>query len=314
MESKLSKIYYSPRGYWKGYSAIQKLSSEANVSMSEAKKWLEKQALWQIYLPKPKHISRPHWTESEPNKIHQADLLFLPHDKVGRKIFKYALVVIDIASRYKDAEPLTSKQSDEVSQAFKKIYSRKLKFPQELIVDPGTEFKGSVTKLFEKNGTLIKRSEAGNHRAQAFVESANKIIGERIFSHQYAQEFWQDRSRVWVKELPQIIKTLNSSVTRLTGEKPIDAYLEKSVKIKTKNYPRDIGFNEERINMYEKVRYLLQPGELEGGSRRATDPIWSIKVYELEKSIVSKDQPILYYLLNGPKRNFVREELLNNSI
>ena len=144
-------------GYWKGYSAIQKLSSEANVSMDESKKWLEKQALWQIYLPKPKHISRPHWTESEPNKIHQADLLFLPHDKVGRKTFKYALVVIDIASRYKDAEPLTSKKSDEVSQAFKKIYSRKLKFPQELIVDPGTEFKGSVTKLFEKNGTLVKK-------------------------------------------------------------------------------------------------------------------------------------------------------------
>ena len=198
-----------------------------------------------------KVIPRPHWTESEPNKIHQADLLFLPHDKVkgvAKKIYKYALVVIDIASRYKDAEPLSTKKSEEVSQAFEKIYSRTLKFPQELIVDPGTEFKGQVTKLFEKHGTSIRRSEAGNHRAQAFVESANKIIGERIFSHQYAQEFWHDnRSRVWVKELPSLLKTLNSTVTRLIGKKPIEAYKEKNVKQKIKNYSRPIGFEEKRI-------------------------------------------------------------------
>ena len=112
-----------------------------------------------------------------------------------------------------------------------------------------------------------------------------------------------DISRVWVKRLPSIIKTLNSTTTRLTGKKPMDAYMEKSVKILPKNYSRPIGFNEKRINMYEKVRYLLQPGELEGGRKRATDPIWSIKVYNIKKSIVSKDQPILYYLaIDGPPR------------
>ena len=61
--------------------------------------------------------------------------------------------------------------------------------------------------------------------------------------------------------------------------------------------------------MNEKVRYYLQSGELEGGSRRATDPIWSIKVYTIEKSIVSKDQPILYYYLDGPKSKFCPREI-----
>ena len=56
---------------------------------------------------------------------HQADL-FLPHDRLprGRKIFKYALTVVDVASRFKDAEPLTYKESSEVSNAFQ---SRKIK-------------------------------------------------------------------------------------------------------------------------------------------------------------------------------------------
>ena len=81
----LSKIYYSPGGYWKGYSAFSKLADASGVSENEAKEWLKKQALWQIYSPSPRYIPRPHWTVDKPNEIHQADLLFLPHDTVRRR-------------------------------------------------------------------------------------------------------------------------------------------------------------------------------------------------------------------------------------
>ena len=307
----LSKIYYSTYGYWKGYSAIPKLAEKAKVSEDEAKRWLEKQALWQIYLPAPKYIPRPHWNVEKPNQIHQADLLFLPHDRVGRKTYRYALVVIDIASRYKDAEPLTSKESNEISKALTKIYSRKLKYPKTLIVDPGKEFMGDVTKLMEKHNVTIQRSEAGNHRAQAFVERANKTLSEKLFSHQYAQEMISDdRSRVWVKRLPAILKTLNSIPTRITGEEPEKAIRLKEVDIDPPKYKRVVGHDEVRLPPGVKVRYLLAPGEDEGGERRrATDPIWSIQVYNLSRSVVSHNQPVLYYLLDGPRRSFVREEL-----
>ena len=217
----LRKIYYSPKGYWKGYSATSKLANAANVGEVEARDWLERQALWQIYLPQPKTVPRPHWTVDRPNEIHQADLLFLPHDRVGRKTYRYALVVIDVASRYGDAEALTSKESEEVAKAFEKIYSRKLKWPKTLITDPGKEFMGYVTKLMGRKGVKIQRSEAGNHRAQAFVERANRTLGGRLFSHQYAQEMISDeRSRVWVKRLPKVMKALNSEVIRITGKEP----------------------------------------------------------------------------------------------
>ena len=60
------------------------------------------------------------------------------------------------------------------------------------------------------------------------------------------------------------------------------------------------------------VQYLYAPGEGEGGERRrATDPIWSLEIYNLSRSVVSSNQPVLYYLSKGgPKRGFVREELL----
>ena len=109
MDRKLERVYYSPQGYWKGISAIKKLADAASVPEVVAKEWLFRQALWQIYLPAPRYIPRPKFDVTLPNKVHQADLLFLPHDKVGRDTYKYALTVVDVASRFKEAQPLTSK-------------------------------------------------------------------------------------------------------------------------------------------------------------------------------------------------------------
>ena len=310
MDKKLSKIYYSAAGYWKGYDAVHQLADAANIAdKNSVKNWLEKQALWQIYLPPPKYIPRPHWDISKPNEIHQADLLFLPHDTVKRKTYKYALVVVDVASRYVDAEPLTSKYSTEVSKAFNKIYSRKLQWPETIMVDPGTEFKGEVTSIMKK----IQRSEAGNHRAQSLVERANRTISEKLFSHQYAQEMLEEgRSREWVERLPDVLKSINSGVKRITGDTPSESIkLKKVGPPKEVHYKRPVGLKEKRLPAGVKVRYLYAPGELEGGEkRRATDPIWSMEMHDITRIQISPDQPVLYFLSAGaPRRSFVREEL-----
>ena len=39
---KLEKIYYSPKGYWRGFNAIKRLSTAAKVSEEEANNWLKK--------------------------------------------------------------------------------------------------------------------------------------------------------------------------------------------------------------------------------------------------------------------------------
>ena len=305
----MEKVYCN--NLWKGRSAIDKLDQGAGVSKEKAGNFLRRQKIWKIYLAPPAHVPRPHWTVDQPNKVHQADLLFLPHDTVRRKVYKYALVVVDVASRYKDAEPLTSKTAEEVAKAFSKVYSRKLGWPQTLMVDPGSEFKGAVTKVMSSRGTTIQRSEAGNHRAQAFVERANRTIGEQIFSHQYAEEaVTGGRSNLSVKRLPQILHKLNSIPTRLTGKAPLRAYTEQQVKLEPTKYDRQVGLKEKRLDPFALVRYLLRPDEEEGGeTRRATDPIWSWKGYYIDRSVVEKDQTILYFLADGPKRSFVREEL-----
>ena len=205
---------------------MKKLSQESGVPEDEAKLWLMKQAVWQIFLLVPKNIQRPTFDVELSNAAHQADLLFLPHDKLprGRKIFKYALTVVDVASRFKAAEPLTSKDSSEVSKAFQKIYKGPLKWPKILQVDPGREFMGEVTREMLKHETRIRRGNPNVHHDQGIVERFNRTLGERLFSFQYSQEMNMksgERSREWVKRLPEVVKALNSETTRLTGKKQL---------------------------------------------------------------------------------------------
>jgi len=78
--------------------------------------------------------------------------LYLPHDRVDRRTYKFALTVVDVVSRYKEAEPLTDKSATEVAAALSRIYKRgPLTWPRLLRVDPGREFMGACSQLLAKD-------------------------------------------------------------------------------------------------------------------------------------------------------------------
>ena len=245
----MEKIYYSPKGFWRGNSATKKLSKEAEVSEKQALEFLKKQAIWQIYLPAPKKIIRPRFDVSAENEVHQADLLFLPYDtvKVGRinKTYKYALTLVDLGTRHKEAEPLTSKDSKEVAMAFEKMYKRHLKYPKLLQIDPGREFMGAVTQLMAKRNVRIRRGQPEIHRHQGVVIRFNRTLAERLFGYQYAKQLENPhkRNREWVKRLPEVLKALNADtrkpppiVTRLSRkENP-----QKLTQLSSRSHPRHL--------------------------------------------------------------------------
>ena len=133
----------------------------------------------------------------------------MPHDKVRHKVFKYVLTVVDVASRFKEAQPLASKNSDEVARAFEKIYRRRpLKWPKLLQVDPGREFMGAVSRVMESHGTTIRRGHPEVHRDQVIVERFSRTLAKQLFGHQYAIEMdlpEGQRSVVWVQRLPEVV-------------------------------------------------------------------------------------------------------------
>ena len=123
------------------------------------------------------------------------------------------------------------------------------------------------------------------------------------------------RSTEWLARLPGVVATLNREVTRLTGKKPSDAInaktLHRSTQKPSSTVPgHPVGLMEQKLPSGVDVRFLYQPGELEGGRQCATDPVWSLVVYRLGRSVTKPDEPVLYYLQDRPPRGFVREELL----
>ena len=192
-----------------------------------------------------------------------------------------------------------------------------MRWPKLLHVDPGREFMGSVSQLLAKHSVQVRRGWVDIHRDQGIVERFNRTLAERLFGHQYAQEMRLPsgkRSTEWVKRMPSVVAALNGKVTRLTDKKPSNAIKAKTLTQKPSSVVpgRPLGLKEQKVPSGVGVRYLYQPGELEGGRRRATDPVWSLELYRFGCSVTKPDEPVLYYLQgdDAQQRCFVREELL----
>ena len=159
MTLKKDKLYYQPSHLWKGQKAIRKLKELCKAKPKAVKQWLSKQAFWQVHLPPPKRVDRPHYEVTIPNEMHQFDLLYMPLDTLYGKKYKYILSAIDVASTYEVARPLRTKQAKDVADMIANIYKvGPLTYPKIFQCDNGSEFKAEVTKMLEKHEVTIQHA------------------------------------------------------------------------------------------------------------------------------------------------------------
>ena len=144
----MDKIYYQPNHLWKGKKAVKKLKEYSKEKPKVIKQWLSRQAFWQVHLPAPKQVDRPHYQVTTPNEMHQFDLLYMPSNTLYGNKYKYILAGIDAASRYKVTRPLRTKQARDMAEMIADIYKvgplTCLKIFQH---DNDSEFKGEMTKM-----------------------------------------------------------------------------------------------------------------------------------------------------------------------
>ena len=165
--------------------------------------------------------------------MHQFDLLYMPSDTLYGNKYKYILAGIDAASRYKVVRPLRTKQAKDVAEMIADIYKvGPLTYPSIFQCDNGSEFKGEVTKMLEKNEVKFQGvTTKYKHTHTAFVEALDKILAERLFKVQDAQEL-NDPEKVssrWVKHLYGLVGKFNNKESEMTGMKPKDAIKLKEV-------------------------------------------------------------------------------------
>ncbi|GET02980.1 hypothetical protein RCL_jg1358.t1 [Rhizophagus clarus] len=317
----LQKLYYRPEGYYRTAEKMQDACKKVGYEFTLAviKKWLNKQALHQIHKPHPKFIQYASFNDIQNlNDVHQSDTTPLSHCKIGNRIYKHRLVIKDVATRFHRSFALTNKSSAQVAKAFQKIYDDPncpLIWPNVLIIDRDTEFMGECRELLLSHG--VKIQYANSKRSVAIAERDHQEFEKHAYFRQDAVDFHlplTDRSRAWVKGLRINDDNYNNTPTKLIGMSPNEA-VKKALKGKkiiarpSVKHKRPVGYNEPLLPSYTEVRHLLEPGELEGGRRRATDCNWSPEVFTIDSYLIKENQPILYKLYNGPRRSFVREEL-----
>ena len=125
--------------------------------------------------------------------------------------------------------------------------------------------------MLEKNEVKIQQvTTKYKHTHTAFVEALNKILAERLFKVQDAQEL-NDPEKLslrWVKHLYGLVNELNDTETEMIGMKPKDAIKLKEVPLVNREaYPPEEVLPEDGL-----YRYLLQPRE-ENDDQRCTATI-----------------------------------------
>ncbi len=304
LDAFLRPIYYARDGF-QGVTALHARLPKGSASIDRVRKWVTAQPVGGYTQTVPPPVTYAHFTEQIPNRIHQSDLLFLPTDRG----YKYALTVVDVASRYKAARPLKNKTAAAVSRQLSSIYAEgPLTWPTVMMVDDGTEFKGATTKLMTDHGVAIRRAEPGHHRSQAFAESFHRWLAQRLFRAQYSKELASGKTnREWVSALPIVLADMNATKTRMTGLAPQDAIKMKRVPLVA--LQREKRPTEVPLEVGTEVYIAVNEEDLqEKGRRRATDPWWTSKTYPINKRVIEPGQPILYYTAYS-KHGFTRSQL-----
>ena len=192
----------------------------------------------------------------------------MPRDVFEGKTCKYLLSGVDVALRYGVSKPLMTEKTSEVAFVLGAIYKKKgsaLKYSKNLQIDNGSEFRGEVTKVLEKQKVDIRRATTKyKHTHTAFMKAFNKKLEKLLFKSMDAQELQNPKklSKIWVKNLDTAVKRLNNIVSSAIGMKPKDA-------IKLDTVPLDKRYPEETVLPKDGLyRYLYQTGEQHGDQKR----------------------------------------------
>ena len=185
----------------------------------------------------------------------------------GNKRMGWALVIIDVYSRYAIIIPIKSKTASDVLTGIQKAY-KEFAFTT-VLTDEGKEFLNhQVQDFFEKNNiqhsTIVARD--GHHKL-GIVDRFIRTIRNTL------RKLWElNDNFVWVPYIDKIVDNYNNRVHSTTKNKPIDIF-----EGKVKNL--QIIHRDETLHNFslgDKVRKRLKRGIFEKGG-----DIFSKKIYHV---------------------------------
>ncbi|XP_057183752.1 uncharacterized protein LOC130550329 [Triplophysa rosa] len=144
-------------------------------------------------------------------------LMQVPFERIGMDLIgplersarghRFALVLVDYATRYPEAVPLCSISAKSVAEALFRIISR-VGIPREILTDQGTAFMSrTLRELYELLGIKSIRTSVFHPQTDGLVERFNRTLKTMIrkFVHEDAKNWdkWLEPLLFAVREVPQ---------------------------------------------------------------------------------------------------------------
>jgi hypothetical protein len=208
----MNDIYYDT-GNPGSLGGVDRLRRAAHAHKPETEEWLRRERTYTLHKPARKRYNTRPYKTAGIDQQWQADLVeMIPYHRYNNG-YKYMLTVIDLFSRYAWALPIKDKTGKILAAAFKKIFAEGRK-PQRLQTDAGREFDNRhVQHLL--NIENIRFFTVNSQFKAAVVERFNRTLKARMWRYFTRQGNYQ-----WIKVLPSLVTSYNSSVHRSIGMTP----------------------------------------------------------------------------------------------
>jgi len=227
---RLYKDVHSPACF----SSVEPLLREArrhdkSITRAHVRAYLASQSVYTLHRRAVRRYRRLHTLAPGLHTEWQADLAVMDRLAGSNRGYKYFLVCIDTLSRQLFVEPVKSKHSHNMIDAFKRLFARARYVPWKLLTDAGLEFRAGPVQAYFRNIQMEHFTMQTSPQFHAgMAERANRSIKERLY-----RLFTERRTQKWVDVIQQIVSALNHSPnSSIFGMRPVDVTFENAEQLR----------------------------------------------------------------------------------
>ena len=214
--------------------------------------------------------------------LEQVNIDLMVMDKIatkkGNRGFSYALVIIDIYSRYLWVIPIKTKSGSDSLAGWKRAFPKGSRQPKNITSDSGSEFKGVFGKYLRDNNISHRTVEVGDHRSLGLVDRVIRTIRRKL------RLLWETNNNFdWVSHIDRVVKEYNNKIHSTVKGKPIDILngrRENKQEITRSNLIM-------KFNVGDRVRRLLKRNTFEKGGKQWSKTIHTVRSREGFKLILN---------------------------
>ncbi|XP_033755026.1 uncharacterized protein LOC117337977 [Pecten maximus] len=267
---------------------------------------------YSLQKPVKRSFKRARVEVSGPYEEFQADLADVSNLSKQNGGIRFLLVVIDVFSRFLWVEPIKTKTTKDVLDAFRKIIDRSKK-PKRVYTDAGKEFTGNLMKQYCKDNG-IKCFISLNEKKASVVERLIRTLKTMMYRY-----FTKYRTYEYADKLQDFVKSYNATPhSSLNGITPKDvnktneADLFAYMYLRKKHTRPSVRKTVQKPKFRFKIGSLVRISHLKQPFTRAYQQQWSSEIFKVKKRFLRQGIPQyqLIDFLNEPiMGNFYQAEL-----